>query len=408
MTDDLPMRPIDDSEWPAFWATIARTFHGDVHDDESAFDRSVFEPERSLAIFDGDTPVATTGIYTRDLSVPGGAVIPAAHVTLVSVLPTHRRRGLLTRMMRRQLADVRAAGEPVAVLWASEEPIYGRYGYGTGSYYISIDADTREVRLPDTPATPGTLRLVEPTDVVDQLAATYERATTRTPGFSSRPGPWWKHRLTDLERHRGGASALRCVVHETASGITGYALWRAKEEWDATGPISQVKVEELVTDDVATRASLWRFLFDLDLIRRLSAQLVATDDPLFHLVDAPRRLRRRITSGLHVRIVDLPAALAARRYPVPVDLVLEVTDELLPDNTGRWRLVGNREKATCEPTTDSPDLRLGIRELGAIYLGGTPVGSLAATGLITGSPDAVAAAHAGFSWPVAPFSPAVF
>jgi predicted acetyltransferase len=401
------MRPITDDEWPAYWHTITHTFHTDVREDESDQDRSVFEPERSLAVFDGDAVVATTGIFSRDLSIPG-AVVPAAHVTMVSVLATHRRRGLLNRMMRRQLRDVADAGrEPIAVLWASEEAIYGRYGYGPASWQIAIDADTREVRLPTT-APSGRLRLVAPHDAVETLSHVYDTVRPRRPGFSSRPGEWWPHRLTDIERHRDGASSRRCVLHETAEGVTGYALYRVKKNWDDTGPNAEVRVEELVAADPAARAELWRFLFDLDLSRRISAWALPVDEPLFHWVDNPRRLDRTYGSALYVRVVNLPTALAARRYAAPVDLVFEVTDELLPENAGRWRLTGDAEKARCERTTEPADLTLGIRELGAAYLGGTPLGYLASAGLVEGRPEAIAAASAAFGWHIAPHAPEIF
>lgn len=405
------MRPITDAEWPAYWRTIVQTFHDDWHDDAAAFERGPFEPERSLAVFDGDQVVATTGIYTRELGVPG-TVVPAAHVTMVSVAPTYRRQGLLTRMMHRQLADIAAGPEPVAVLWASEESIYGRYGYGPASYQMSITADTRELRLPSGRA-PGRLRQVTPSDVVEDLSRVYEELRATRPGLSSRlgavRGDWWQHRLTDLERHRKGSTERRCVVYEVDGTVTGYALWRAKSEWDATGPNGEVMVEELMCGDPAGRMALWRFLFDLDLSRKLTAWNLPVDEPLFHLVDAPRRLGREYAAALFVRIVELPAALAARRYAVPVDLVLGVSDPLLPDNAGRWRLVGDSEKATCERTDAAPELTLDVRELGAAYLGGTPLGALAGAGLVTEHrPGAVAEASAGFGWPVSPYAPEVF
>lgn len=405
------MRPIRPDEWPAYWRTLMHTFHDDWHDEHAALEGATFEPARSLAVFDGDEPVATAGIFTRDLTVPG-TVLPAAHVTMVSVNQTHRRRGLLSRMMRQQLADVAAGGtEPVAVLWASEEAIYGRYGYGGASYQSSINADIRELRLPPTEV-PGRLRRVSPTDAREDLSRVYEQVRAVRPGMSSRlgnPADWWTYRLSDLERFRKGATERRCVLYEVDGTVTGYALYRTRAEWDGTGPKGEVNVEELMTTDPAARLALWRFLSDIDLSRRLSAWNVPVDDALFHLVDAPRRLARTYVTGLFVRVVDLPAALSARRYAAPVDLVLEVHDALLPGNAGRWRLTGGPEKAVCEPSTDAADLTVGIRELGAAYLGGTPLGGLAAAGLVTEHrPGAVAEASTAFGWHVAPHAPEVF
>ncbi|MQA27516.1 MAG: GNAT family N-acetyltransferase [Micromonosporaceae bacterium] len=403
------MRPITDDEWPAYWGVLAQAFHDDFRQDESDFEREVFEPERSLAVFDGDQPVATTGAYSRDLTIPG-VVTRAAHVSMVAVRATHRRRGLLTRMMRQQLRDVQAAGvEPIAALWASEETIYGRYGYGPASYGMAISADTREMTLLPRAVPSGRLRLVDPNEAAGDLAAVYDRARPERPGFSSRHGVWWRYRLTDVERHRKGATSRRCVVHEDASGVTGYALWRSKPAWDRTGPNHEIAVEEIVCPDPDARAELWRFLFNIDLSRKVSAANLAVDEPLFRTVNAPRRLSRQHGDGLFVRIVDLPNALAARRYAAPVDLVLDVTDELLPENAGRWRLIGDGEKATCERVDGPADLTLDVRELGALYLGGTSAGSLASAGLLTERRSgALAAASAGFGWHVAPHAPEVF
>ena len=403
------MRPITDDEWPAYWRAVVQTFHDDFRQDEADYERLVFEPERSLAVFDGEQPVASAGAYSRDLTVPG-AVVKAAHVTLVSVRSTHRRRGLLNRMMRQQLRDVRAAGaEPIAVLWASEEAIYGRYGYGPASYGVAINADTREVSLPPRNAPAGRLRMVDPAEASRELAAVYDQVRPQRPGLSSRHGPWWRYRLTDLESHRRGATTRRCVLYEDSTGVVGYALWRSRKAWDNTGPNTEVAVEELVCPDPDGRAELWRFLFNLDLSRRLSAWNLAVDEPLFRMVDAPRRLARQHTDGLFVRIVDLPAALAARRYAAPIDLVIGVTDELLPDNAGSWRVTGDTEKAACERVTATPELTLDVRELGAAYLGGTPLGALAAAGQVTEQrPGAVGEASAAFGWHVAPHAPEVF
>ncbi|MGH3717042.1 MAG: GNAT family N-acetyltransferase [Micromonosporaceae bacterium] len=406
-SDQLPMRPIAEAEWPAYWRNILHTFHDDWNDQVSEFERSTFEYDRSLAIFDGDAAVATTGIFSRELTVPG-AVLPAAHVTMVSVAQAYRRQGLLNRMMRRQLSDIAAGPEPIAVLWASEEAIYGRYGYGAASYQMAVEADTREVRLPAGDA-PGRLRQVAPKDVAEDLSRVYEEVRAVQPGISSRQDPWWTYRLTDLEQWRKGATERRCVVYEVDGTITGYALWRGKKSWDHAGPNGEIQVEELMSGDLAGRMALWRFLFDIDLSRKVSGWNVPVDEPLFQLIDAPRRLTPRYGSALFVRVVDLPAALAARRYAAPVELVFEVADPLLPDNAGRWRLQGGPEKATCERTDAPADLALDVRELGAAYLGGTGIGSLARAGLVTEHrAGAVAEAHAAFGWPVAPYAPEVF
>jgi predicted acetyltransferase len=401
------MRPVSTEEWPGFLRTLMRSFHEDPQQDLADAERKIFEPDRSLAIFDAGQVVATSGVFSRELSIPG-ATAPAAHVSLVSVLATHRRQGLLTRMMRRQLRDVRETGrEPVAVLWASEEPIYGRYGYGPASHQVGIRADTREARVAGGRAE-GRLRLVDPVEAVKDLGQVYESARPHRPGFSSRQGPWWGYRLTDIERHRKGATERRCVLYETREGVVGYALWRSRGEWSESGPNGEVTVEELVCPDPDGYAELWRFLFDIDLTRNLTARFLAVDEPLFFLVDGPRRLTRSLDTALFLRIVDVPSALSARRYPAAIDLVIEVSDEVLPENAGRWHLVGDATQARCEPTRAPADLRLDVRELGAIYLAGTSLRGLAAAGLVEGRPEVVSTANLAFGWSVAPLAPEIF
>jgi predicted acetyltransferase len=210
--------------------------------------------------------------------------------------------------------------------------------------------------------------------------------------------------LADPESHRHGASALHGVVHDTPQGPTGYALWRTKSGWDEKGPKGEVRVGEVVAADPATYAALWRFLLTIDLARTATFSFAALDEPLIHLVDEPRRLGARMLDGLWVRVVNVPRALANRRYPVDVDVVLDVTDTLLPQNTGRWRLTGGPAGAGCERTGDEPDLALDVRELGAAYLGGFSLASLAAAGLVTEHrAGAVDAASAAFSWHVPPY-----
>lgn len=400
---ELPVRAGGLDDWSAISRVMTTAFH-DVSDDEiDRVERGVFEPDRSLLVTDGDQVVGHAAAYTRELSVPG-AVVPAAHVTMVGVLPTHRRRGLLTRLMHRQLAEVR---EPVAVLWASEGAIYPRFGYGMAAARLAFSVETG-TRLPE-PARPGRLRLVSPDAARADLAAVYERVRTRRPGWSSRTEPWWDYVLCDPPTRRRGATELRAALHEGADGPDGYALWRVRADWGEAAPQGEVLVKEVVAADLDAYLGLWRLLTSIDLTRQARVHLGSAEEPLLHLVPEPRRLRATLADGLFVRIVDLPAALAARRYAVPVDLVLEVTDALRPGNAGRWHLVGDRERATCRATTAPADLTCDVTDLGAAYLGGTPLGALATAGRVRARrPDVLAVASAAFGWHPAPAGLEVF
>lgn len=387
-------------DWDAVSELLGLVFHNST-EETRAIEGSVFEPDRSLVAADGDLMVGHAAAYTRELTVPG-AIVPAAHVTLVGVAPTHRRRGLLNRMMRRQLDEIASAGrEPVAVLWASETKIYPRYGYGMAAQRLTTDVMTRELQPPAgrSPGADGTLRMVSPPDAIADFAKVYEQLRPGRTGWSSRDDRWWRFVLSDLPAQREGSTRLHGVVHDTPHGPTGYALWRVTSAWDAHGPDATVRVREVVAADPATYAALWHFLLTIDLARTLTANFLALDEPIQHLVDEPRRLGSRVQDALWVRIVDLPGALAARRYAVDVDVVLDVTDAQLPGNTGRWRLVGGPDGATCTRTDDPADLSCTVLELGAAYLGGTTLAALGAAGRVRETrAGALAWASAAFGW----------
>jgi predicted acetyltransferase len=404
---ELPIRVGRPDDWDPVDAMLTRAFHGTLDGALREIERATWEPERALVADDGGDAVGHVSAFTKDMTVPG-AVLPAAHVTMVAVAPTHRRRRLLTRMMHRQLREIRDAGrEPFAVLWASEGRIYPRYGYGQASHQLWLDVDIRESALRfdwlQPAAAAGRLRDGEPGTLIKDMRTVYERIRPDRVGWSSRDDAWWQYRLADSESRRsGGWGAQRAVVAEGPGGPAGYATWRTKSGW-SIGPEAVVKIGEIVTDDPATYAALWQFLLGIDLARTVVYGYATVDEPLLHLVAEPNRLAGKLYSGLWVRLVDLGASLAARRYAGPVDVVLEVTDELLPENAGRWRLTGDRDGAACAPTDAPADLACDVRELGAAYLGGPSLAQLAAAGRVRElRSGALLPASAAFGWHRAP------
>ncbi|MFD5147488.1 GNAT family N-acetyltransferase [Streptomyces sp. NPDC058401] len=406
----LETRVLQSDEWDVWYDQLELAFGGVPESpEERELYRSLTETERSLGVWDGGSCVATAGAFSFRLSVPGGALVPAAGVTMVGVSPTHRRRGVLSSLMRRQLDDVRAGGEPIAVLTASDPAIYGRFGYGTAVYSMSVEIDKTRVRLSVPPGTDDVrLRLVDPRKALAECERVYAALLAGRPGMPARQPGWELQALMDPEATRNGASPLKCVVAERADGeVVGYARYRVKPEWDLTGSDGRVDVADLEALDPAAYAALWRYVCSIDLTWTVRAFKRPADDAVLHLVTDVRRTQVRLRDSMHVRLVDLPAALAARAYGAALEVVIEVEDAFCPWNAGRWRLaVGADGAAVCTRTEDPADLELSVRELGAAYLGGVTLNSLGAAGLVREvRPGALARASRAFAGDVAPWLP---
>ncbi|MFH8606384.1 GNAT family N-acetyltransferase [Streptomyces sp. NPDC018029] len=406
MTTDLRM--LAKTEWDTWYGALDVAFGGVPESrEEQELWRELVEFDRSMGVWDGDACVGAAGAFSFRLSVPGGALVDAAGVTMVGVAATHRRRGILTSMMRRQLDDVRARGEALAVLTASEPAIYGRFGYGAATQILRADIDTTRVRLSVPAGTDDvSLRYAKAADVHDACEALYARRVTGRPGMLARQPGWERLGLLDPKDGRDGASPLQCVVAERAGELVGYVRYAIKPEWDTKGPKGVVKVRDIEGIDPAAYAALWRFLFDIDLTSSVVARNRPVDDPLLQLVSDVRRCDLRVADSLHVRLVEVGAALEARTYQTPLDVVFEVEDAFCPWNAGRWRLTGDTKGASCERTDDAADLTLSVRELGAAYLGGTSLTSLAGAGRVRElRQGALTEASVAFGSDVAPWLP---
>jgi predicted acetyltransferase len=392
----MELRPVTQDEFEEFATMLMGAFHRELDEEDSRLYAGLFEPERSLAWFDDGRIVATTAIDTREIAVPGG-VLPCAAVTAVGVRATHRRRGLLSGLMRRQLDDLHDGGEPLAALWASEAGIYGRFGYGIATHSIELTARRPAARLAAAPPASEALRAGPANELLDHARAVYERVRRDRPGMLGRDEGFWRHRLHDPAQRREGAQPLQAVGVDD-----GYALYAVRSAWDDDGPAGEVMVRELVAATQAGHAALWAFLLDQDLTRTVAWQLAPADEPLELMLVDPRAVRARLFDALWVRVVDASRALAGRSYATDADVVLELTDELCPWNGGRLRLDGER-------TTEPADLALDAGALGVAYLGGTTLRRLADAGRVTElRPGALAAASAAFRADVEPWCPEVF
>lgn len=400
----------DEQERKDYLQAVVRGFHGgDLNPEHWEFDRRAFEYDRCFGFRAGSTWVSTCGAFTRVMTTPGGSV-PIGAVTIVTVAPTHRRQGLLTVMMRHQLADLHRRKEPVALLWASESSIYGRFGYGSAVPRLFLSGQTRSTAfLPAVDLGEGWIEEVDKETYGGAVPELHGRLLPDRPGALDRPAVFWERDLLDRPEDRHGAPQIRYALHHTASGeLDGYARFRVSSPWNGDLIDGEVEVIELDAADLPARASLWRFLFDLDLVRRFKAYGVPVDEPLRHLVADPRTMTATLTDSTYVRIVDLPKALAARSYGTDLDVVVQVGDHLLEHNDGTFRIqaeAGEPARVT-RAGRRRPDLSLGIRELGSIYLGGVPLTALHRAGLVAErTPGTVAAMSVAFDWPIKPFCP---
>ncbi len=374
------VRPTADlDEFKRAVGAIGHYFGGWPADEEAAQRFSSNLPlERMHAAFDGDLIVGGAGAFPFELTVPGGTV-RCGGVTVVGVLPTHRRRGILTAMMRTQLEDIRERGEPIAALWASEEVIYRRYGYGLASLSCEMALPSGYAGLREPADERATVRIVPLAESKDVFAAIYDRVRLRTPGMFSRTDTWWETRnLPDPPDRRQGGGEKNALVLELDGEPAGYALYRIHMKFESGASAGHVDVIEAIADGPVATRELWRVLLDMDWKATLKAYMLPIDHPLVHQLTYPRRMQLRVGDGLWVRLVDVGAALSARAYGGDGAVVLEVEDTFLPENSGRWRIAGG----AAERTDDEAGLALGVDALGSVYLGGFGFGELVRAGVV--------------------------
>lgn len=403
----VEIRTLAESDVVEFQTHVEGVFGADYDQQEAECWRPLVELDRNYAAWDEGRIVGTAGAFTFDMTAPGGPV-PTAGVTVVGVSPTHRRRGILTSMMRRQLDDIRERGaEPVASLWASEPVIYGRYGYGVAGRRLNITVDARAPELLGAPPV-GRVRFVD--DLAGIAPPLYDAERMRRPGLISRSQARWGVRLADLPQHRHGAGAQRNVVYERDGELRGYAMYRMKPEWASGGPRGEVRVKEILAADADAHAGLWRFLTCIDLMARTTYDNVPLDDPIFDRLHDPRVVTvHALSDGLYMRVLDVAAAFSGRAYAAQARVVLEVVDGFGGYAAGRWLLDASPDGASCTPTDEPADVTLGAVELGAVYLGDTTLRALRAAGRVDEhTPGAVEAASKALAWDVRAWCPEIF
>lgn len=362
------MRAIEEREIPAWTRTDAAGF-GESAEELGKRERWLAEElERTRAAFDGDDLVATSRNRSFELTVPGGALIPASGVTAVAVLPTHRRRGILRSMMSALLDESVERGESVSMLTASEGGIYGRFGFGASTMAFDVTLPVREVAFA-APRPAGRLRMIEPADLDKVASALFDRVRRDRPGAVSRPEAWW----AEIHAPHKSEGNRFDVLSEDADGqVDGYVTYTVKDKW-IPNPEHELHVHDLVAASPRAEHALWRYLCEIDLVRTLFAPMVPMDTTLPWLLQSPRAaLFQPAADFVWTRVLDVPAALGARTYPRAGRLVLAVRDPMRPGGTadGTFVVEGGPDGASVTPTIAAPDLTCDVDALSTTWLGG--------------------------------------
>ena len=401
MLDVRPCRDAD--EFGRALYAIGQYFGGPFSEERIERFLRVLELGRMHAAAEDGEVVGGAGAFSFDLSVPGGS-LPCAGVTVVGVYPTHRRRGVLRAMMRAQFDDVRERGEPIAALWASEETIYGRFGYGLAAWAgeISLRREWSDFAKPLERR--GRTRFVTAEEARELFPPVWEAVRGQRAGLFARSEAWWELRPLRIPDEEQG-NPRRFVALDLDGETQAYAIYKREQSWSEGVSTAKLTVNEALGTTPQATAEIWRFLLDVDWTETILAELLPPDHPLLLLLANPRRTRYRLSDSLWVRLVDVGAALSGRAYAADGSLVLDVRDAFCPWNEGRWRL----GDGAATRTDAAPDLALAVDALGSAYLGGVPFTHLHEAGRVEElRPGAVALAERMFSWHPLPWCPEIF
>lgn len=405
---EIRLRGMEPGEARRFLETTEVAFGAGLPDDVFEDLRHVVETERALGAFDGDTMVGTAAAYSLRFTVPAGEA-DCAGVTMVGVVPTHRRRGVMTALMARQLREIAERGEPLAALWASEDTIYGRFGYGTATMQALIDLPRHRARFLDGSPIEGRLRLVEQDEALKAFPQVYDRVRAATPGTFRRSEKWWRHRILRNPSQDEQGPFFRALLEHDGEP-SAYAVYHVYQKWEQGVPRGYVQLREVMATTPRAHRDVWKFLFGIDLVEavRSSGFFLPSDHPLQLMLAEPRYLSFLLSNGLWLRVVDVVAALQARGYERDGSLTLAIHDATLGANSGTWRLEVGGGRGHIEPVNGDGDVRLGIAELGALYLGQFTFAQMRAAGRIAGSDDAITKADDMWRTRVAPWCPEIF
>lgn len=372
---DFSVRVLDEVEHRAANTVSRLALHDPPATDEQWHEaRHAYLPGRTFGAFAGDRLVGTAMSYRSSMTLPGGGSLPAAAVARVGVAPDHRRRGVLTELMRAQLTELAAAGEPLAALHASEPVIYGRFGYGIGTVARTVRVKARDAALRAGVPCAGEVRLVPAREALDVLPEVYQRAVAARPGMLGRDTDLWS-----MGYRRPGTYRL-IAVHTGPDGGDGFVTYETQEEGedDPRGGATLRVLDFHAANQVAANA-LWRYLIGVDLVSEVVVYSRPLDDPLEAMLVNQHAVRSELDDELWVRLVDVPAALAGREYRGTESLVVEVRDRFLPANSGRYR-IGSAAAGGVARTDEPAGLAVDVDVLAMLYLGSWRASALAGVG----------------------------
>jgi len=417
--ETITLRSPGEGEVLDFLSPLALAFSEPLSDEELANEVRHLEADRVVGAFDGDQQVGTAGAYTFRMTVPGGEV-GAAGITIVGVIPTHTRRGILRQMMTWLVAQARERGEPVAVLGASEAAIYQRFGYGLGTLDSRFEIEPLRATFVHPVETAGRFRFVDTDEATRLFSAVYGSMRQGTPGVLARTEVLWRFGMAfDSQSARAGNGPKSLVILEEDGVPRAYAIYRVKADWGHHGPRNTLTAIEVVGVDADSEQAMWQWLFRIDLLGSIKAMRVRMPHPLQLQLTEPRRLNLTVGDGLWVRILDVDRALEARSYVGDGSLTFDLTDDFCPWNAGRWQLTvpgGGAGASVVAVAADEagaggtePDLALDVSALSAIYLGGFTFAELSRAGRVTElRPGGIAAADAMFVTATKPWNSTPF
>jgi predicted acetyltransferase len=400
----LEVRPCaDKDEFRRAVDAIAQYFGPPLTEERVDRFSRILDVDRMHAAFEDGVIIGGAGAFTFGFAVPGGS-LPCAGISVVGVYPTHRRRGVLRAMMDAQLLHVHQRGEPIAALWASEETIYGRFGYGLASWCGEITVPKEWSAFAKPLERRGRTRLVTSEEAREFFPPVYDSVWRERPGMFTRTPEWWELRTLRMPEEEA-ATPKRFVVLEIDGTTQGYGIYRSHPKFEDAVSKGRLEVVEAFGTTPQATAEIWRFLLDIDWSATVEMELLPPDHPLFLLLAYPRRARYRMYDGLWVRLVDVGAALSGRAYAADGSMVFEVRDAVCPWNEGRWKL----DDGAASRTEEAAELALDVDALGSAYLGAVSFEQLRDGGRVEELADgAVRRADELFGWRPLPWCPEIF